>query len=569
MCSSLRSLVLVVMLLIARVGMASDDLGLLLERARAERSAGHYAEALVAYDGMLAIVATHETALFERSETLGWAGRLTEALDGYRAFAAHYPARAHEAQLRIAQVEAWGDEYAAAERTLTPWVQQGDRRAVLDSSLYLAWGGKLDASLQRLSSWLAGHRDDREAMALRARISSWAGDFQTARTDWETVLREDPMDLESTLGLVRLSLWEGDTAGARDRFETLPREKQEQPEAATLSAQLAAAAGQPREARKRLRSLVQVDNPARNDAFRLLADLTDTQGPWLDSSYVRTSTSDGLTNVDPTAQIRVPAGEGYVQLGWTARSLELDTTQADLSLARASGAMPLGGHASLNAGLTRANEVAGEPAWGGNLGVDLTVARRINLSATWSRAYADFTPRALASRTAIDALDLSGSWTFKSGAHVVRGGAGRQSLSAGSTRNSALLAYEHRWSITSLRLRSGAVARRFGYSKSLPLGFFNPERYRYAGVTAGASFAGNARWDMSCDLNAGWQAVDDAARQFAWGYSIGAGWSSARRRLSIYVTWATSVAGLPVTDAVDPSSYRDNTLRLSLRVRGN
>ena len=91
--ASSRCLVLVVVLVLSAGSGFAADLGTLLQRARAERAAGRYDAALAAYEEMLTIVQTHETALFEHAETLSWAGRFPESLEEFRAFSGLYPAR--------------------------------------------------------------------------------------------------------------------------------------------------------------------------------------------------------------------------------------------------------------------------------------------------------------------------------------------------------------------------------------------------------------------------------------------------------------------------------------------
>ena len=70
---------------------APEALSVLLDRARKARDAGRLAEAIQAYDAMLAQVPDHETALLERAETLGWAGRYGEAREGYLTFRKDFP----------------------------------------------------------------------------------------------------------------------------------------------------------------------------------------------------------------------------------------------------------------------------------------------------------------------------------------------------------------------------------------------------------------------------------------------------------------------------------------------
>ena len=98
----------------ALVEAQAEPLGALLTRARQARDLGHFAEAIKAYDAMLAQVPDHETALLERSETLGWMGQYPAAKEGYLAFRKQYPARALSADLALAKLAAWQNRSSEA-----------------------------------------------------------------------------------------------------------------------------------------------------------------------------------------------------------------------------------------------------------------------------------------------------------------------------------------------------------------------------------------------------------------------------------------------------------------------
>ena len=63
--------------------------------------------------------------------------------------------------------------------------------------------------------------------------------------------------------------------------------------------------------------------------------------------------------------------------------------------------------------------------------------------------------------------------------------------------------------------------------------------------------------------------LNQNASQFTWGYTATAAWTPGGSAVSLFATWDQSVAGLPISDPLDPTSYRDHTLRFGLRIRGN
>ncbi len=547
----------------AQVQQAPESLGVLLGRARAARDQGKFAEALAAYDAMLAQAPEHETALLDRAQVLSWMGRFQEAEAGYAAFRRQYPGRGFDADLRLAQVAAWDGRFAQAHGRLESWVAAGHRQAVIDDCTYLAWEGRLGASLERLAPWLRTHPDDLEAAQLDAKVRSWTGRTEDARRAFQAILLRWPGDREATLGLARLSLWAGDPEGARRAFTALPEAERAHPDSRLLEAQLQAAEGHPKAARALLTS----GRIPGKDAQDLREDLVDRQGPWVEAAFARTDTSEGLRVEEPGLRARLPLGDGFAEGAWVGRRLSFGTqaqkpTETGLTLNH-----PLGAKWWASAAL-RHTDLAGEGASSHSLGLGWSPLPALSFSLEQSRQLATFTPSATAGRVAMSGLDLSGSWRPGGGPTALSAGSGRANLSAGSVRRSFFVALEHRLPFTWGDLHGGLNARGFGYSETLPLGFFNPERYRFQGLSLGAAWRRGREFELGLDGRVGRQSVNQDSTQTTWGWSASASWRPGLGPALLFAAWSATEAGLPVTTAVDPASYREHTLRFGVRIRG-
>lgn len=552
---------------------APEPLGILLERARKARDAGRLAEALQAYDAMLVQVPDHETALLERAETLGWAGRYAEAETGYETFRKAFPARAYTADLALARLAAWQDHTAEALTRLDPWVKQERRQAMLDAATYLSWGGRLPESLALVRRWRLAHPDDREAILLEAKVLAWAGRNAEAREAYGQLLEQVPGDREALAGMARLALWEGDTAGARRILDRMSAGALAHPESQLLLAQVEAAEGLTRSARRRAEALAR-GGPAQRDAEELRDDLARSRGPWVELSADRTDTSEGLRTENPALRARLPLGDGALDLGLASRRSDFQGALRTPSEASLGLAYPLGSRVNISGALRRISDSGGQAAWGYSLGLSVSPLPGLDLSLSRERSLALFTPQAAVLRTAIVGTDLGATWRFGQGRHALSAGLGQadvttSALDLTSTRRSHLASYEYRFPVTALDLRGGLLVRGFGYDRTLPLGFFNPERYRWTGVFGSAAWKRGRAFELGLGAQAGNQTVNGGAGQFTWSYRASAAWHPRVWPVDLAAWWTQSVAGLPVTAPVDPSAYREHTLGVSLRIRGN
>lgn len=546
---------------------APEPLGALLARARKARAEGQMPQAIQAYDAILTQVPDHETALLERAVTLSWMGHYQEAKAGFLAFQKAFPARALEADLNLARLAAWQDHSDEALRLLDPWTRQEHRQALLDSATYLAWSGRLPESLQRLHRWLVAHPEDKEARLQEATVLGWGGQFKGAQDAYGRVLAQSPQDREALAGLARLEVWQGNPREARRILGLMAAEGLAHKDTQLLLAQIELAEGQTRLARARAERL-RAGGSAQKEARELLEDLVDAKGPWVEWSLTRMDTNEGLRTDDPTLHARLPLGDGQVDLASTTHGTDFRGTSrstGDVSLALTH---PMGPQLWAAVSGSRLNRVGANSASGYSLALGYAPRPGVDLRLDQGRSWAIYTPAALALRTAFTTTDLSATWRLGQDRHTLSAGLGHAGVSAGSTRSSYVASYEYRFPVLALDLRGGLLSRGFDYSESLPLGFFNPLRYRWNGLTGSLGWHRGRSFESSLILRAGQQTVNGSTAQFTWGYSLALIWNPRPWPLSAFASWSQSVAGLPVVDPTDASQYRDHTLRFGLRIKG-
>jgi tetratricopeptide (TPR) repeat protein len=489
-----RSPALLLLSLPGLVAPAAEELGILLRQAREARDAGRWNEALVAYDAMLAQVATHETALFERAQCLTWAGRYAEGREAWQRFRQAVPARTLDADLWAARLEAWDGRLGRAQALLAPHVAAARRQAVLDSATYLAWDNQHGAALERLKAWRQGHPEDLEAALLEAKVLTWDG--------------------------------------------------------------------RRAEARRALQALQPQGGAQGREARTLLRGLQEEQGPILELRRSHLGDNEDLAIDDTLARLTLPLGDGSVhaQGGW--HTAVLPGARATWRTVGGGLAYPVG-PLRFVASVDRLSELGGAPATAHRLSLDVQVRPGLRLNLAQEVAWATFTPAALTHRTAFRIWEGGATWRLRG--HSLEAGLGRADLSAGSTRNHWSGAYAHQWRRGAWLGGAGLLARGFGYDRTLALGFFNPGRYRFTGLT---STLGYETPTFSCSLGArgGRQSVDQAPSQFAWGYDLGATWRPSDLPLALTTGFSGTTAGLPVAATASPTRYRDQGWRLGLRI---
>lgn len=547
----------------------APDATALLKQARDLRSQKRLPEAVAVYTRMLAVWKDQPDALLERARTLSWMKRFDEAIRDLKRHREVHPELAAESEPVLARVTAWSGKFHEAVRILQPHVARGDRQATLDTATYLSWDGQLNRSLALTGAWLKDHPADRDFLINRGRVLGWRGRHGQARQAYGDVLLQAPGDLEALLGLAQLDLWAGDPEAAERRLASLGPEEAKSPEAELMRAQVDQRMGRLRQARARTEALL--DRPdLREDARTRLRGISNAQGPWIELSQTRTDSNEGLRAQTQRVDAAVPFLDGSLRIGgafdllnqsgWTERR----PREWSLGIAH-----PLGSRLTASAQVGRVDDVGGEPAGFHSLALGWRAAPGLNLVLSQTFAPNLATPLAVNLRTYTRAWGLDGAWVFNQTLGHVGLSLERAFISAGAARSALRLEGGHRFPFEGGEWRAGLSSRLIDQDQSLRIGFFNPQRYRYYGATTGASLRREERWELALDAWGGRQTVNQTSSQFTWGYTLDATWTPGGSAVSLFASWGQSVAGLPIQDSLDPSSYRDHTLRFGVRFRGN
>jgi len=542
----------------------------LLEQARELRGQKKWPEAVAVYSRMLTLWQDHQLALFERAQTLSWMKRFDESIRDFKRHLAVYPELAAESEPALARVTAWSRRFKEAVHILEPYAARGDRQATLDTATFLSWDGQLNRSLAMTGTWLGSHPGDREFLILRARVLGWRGLHGQARQAYEAVLTQSKGDREALLGLAQLDLWAGDPEAAERRLVLLKPEDTKNPETELLRSQIDQRQGHLRSAKTRAEALA--ENPeVRDDVQSRLRDLADAQGPWAELSQTRTDSNDGLRAQAQHLEAALPFLDGSLRLGGTLNLVD----QAGQPVQRPQEwflglNQPLGSRLGFAAQVGRVDDVGGAPSSSHSLSLGLRAAPGLTVALSQTFGPDLATPLAVDLRTTIRTWGLDENWVFNQTLDHLNLSLNRAFLSAGATQNALRLDAGHRFPFEHGEWRLGFSSRLQEQNQVLNLGFFDPQHYRYYGATGGLSLTHEERWELALDAWAGSQTVNQDSSQFSWGYTLAGNWRpKPASPLLLFASWGQSVAGLPISNTTDPSSYRDHTLRFGMKIRGN
>ena len=545
------------------------DAAVMLDQAHDLREQKRWPEAVAIYTRMLDISKDHQLALFERAQILSWMKRFDESIRDYKRYLAIYPDRAAATEPALAKVTAWSKRFQEAVRILVPYVRRRDRSATLDTATFLSWDGQLSKSLAMTEAWLKAQPSDRDFLVLQGRVQGWKGNHAQARRSYQDVLVQVPGDPDALRGLAQLDLWAGNPEGAATRLALLPSEDAQSPESELMQSQIDQRMGRLRQSRARAEAL-RGNLDVQEDVRSRIRDLTEAQGPWVELSQTRTDSNEGLRAQAQRVDAAVPLRDGSLRVGGALYLLtqggkpERRPQEWDLGFNH-----PLGSRLSVAAQAGRTDDVGGAPASSHTLSLNLRAAPGLNLSLYQSFAPVVATPKATDLRTSIRTWGLNGNWVFNQTLDTLGATLDRGFLSAGPSRNSLRLEGTHRFPLEGGEVRLGLASRLIDQDETLNLGFFNPQRYRYYGATAGATRRREERWELALDAWAGHQTVNQSAGQFSWGYTLSGTWTPVGSSAAMFASWSQSVAGLPISDSTAPTNYRDHTLRFGVRIRGN
>jgi tetratricopeptide (TPR) repeat protein len=210
----LRALLILIVLLVHAVPAAAQD-----EADRAW-AAGDIPAAERLYEARLAADASDATALHRMALIRAWAERYDESLALFDRLLMVDP-RHREARVDRARVLAWHGDPVAASAALDPLLAEdpGFLPALQARAQFESWAGNYDASLATYGRIQEITPEDRSIGLSRARVLSWASRFDAAVAAYDSLLRENPRDVEALVGLGTVLAW----ASELDSAETVYR----------------------------------------------------------------------------------------------------------------------------------------------------------------------------------------------------------------------------------------------------------------------------------------------------------------------------------------------------------
>lgn len=124
---------------------------------------GDSAQSALFWDELLKVYAGRADDRRQYAQTLGWAGRLDDAVPVYQAYLAESPQDA-ATWLNYVQVESWRGDYAAAEKALATYRERFGETPEYHATRgrMLAWANWPDAAQAEITSLLVAHPDDYE-----------------------------------------------------------------------------------------------------------------------------------------------------------------------------------------------------------------------------------------------------------------------------------------------------------------------------------------------------------------------------------------------------------------------
>jgi tetratricopeptide (TPR) repeat protein len=539
----MRALMILILLLACAVPAAAQD-----EADRAW-AAGDIPTAARLYEARLAADAGDATALHRMALIRAWAERYDESLALFDRLLAADP-RNREARVDRARVLAWRGDPAAASLALDPLLAEdpGFLPALQARAQFESWAGNYDEALATYGRIQEITPQDRSVGLSRARVLSWASRFDAAVAAYDSLLRENPRDTEALVGLGTVLAWASELDSAEAVYRRVLELEPGNAEAQRGLARAAGWGGRLVPAERRWRNVL-ARNPNDAAAWVGLSQTLRWQGrdaAALDAA--RRALATAPTDRDAREALRW-ARMAVAPRTSAAYVSEWDTDGNDIRTTSATAAVrPL---ASVDVRLDLYHRLAGyepqaatpderssaggaltlwtmlEPGWAlsGTAGAsvlhqddsDPIPTYRASLSSpgrypvTASVSYAhyalDATATLINNEVFLDEWSGSASWTPARG-WTIGGGAGTALFTGRASgeenrRVNGNLAVARR---ISRPITLGVGARFFGFDRDLNEGYFDPDFYGLAEVTA-RWLREWRHWSLNAELAPGMQQV--------------------------------------------------------------
>jgi len=288
---------------------------------------GRHREAIAQYDRLLAERPRDGELLVGKAQALGWENDNAAAADTYRRAFEADPALREKHLGRYAEQILW----AGGETEAIPLFHEALARGNLDPkerrdlrlrlAVALSWSDRNAEAFRIYETLLAENPDDMDARIGAARVMAWQGDLRTAEDAFRKVLEQDPDNAEAWRGLAQVRSWRGRHRGAVRDFRGLLEERPKDPEARRLLAQTLFWMGRSDRARIIAEGL-SAENPDDGAAKALMADIRREMRPRTEVDAWVSTQSDGLVIATQTVEHVHTRNDGLTKLGITVRSAQ-------------------------------------------------------------------------------------------------------------------------------------------------------------------------------------------------------------------------------------------------------
>jgi tetratricopeptide (TPR) repeat protein len=407
------------------------------------------------------------------------------ALERLRRLLALQPERL-DVRIDVARIEAWrGDLDAAIRRLDGILAEHPGTPAALDArGTFQAWAGRYDAALGSYDELLAISPEGGEVQRQRATVLAWASDYEASLAVWDSLLAVDPDDAEALRGRGRVLSWQGRLLAAE---RTLRRALDVEPksvEGRVLLGQNLRWQGRPAAALDVLveaRELDPGDGDARAQLRLVEAALAPRASPRMvvegdsDDNRMLTSLLTTAWHPLPRLGVRLDLYQRWLDQG------ELGASASGFSLA-ADWQLPPGWTVAAGVGQSRNDGGRRETIDGWRASVASPGRHPLRATLVAQRRALDATALLARVGVTLEEVELEASWS-PAPPWRVNGALSRATFDGTreNTRTGTALAVTRRvgrpWTF-------GAAVRGFSFERDLADGYFDPDRYDIAELTA-------------------------------------------------------------------------------------
>lgn len=475
----------------ARLAADSADTVALQRVALARAWAERYDESLALFDRLLRLDPDNREARVDRARVLAWRGDPAGAVLALEPLLARDPGYLPALQAR-AQFESWAGDYDAALATYGRLQETTpeDRAIGLGRARVLSWASRFDAAIAAYDSLLRQDPRDTEALLGLATVLGWASRLDSADAVYHRALALEPTNAEARRGLARTAGWRGRLALAERRWRDVIARDPADPAAWVGLSQTLRWQGRDAGALRAAERAVAV-TPTDRDAREALRWARQAVSPRAGATYVREWDSDGndIGTTSASAASR-PLGPGTeLRLDLYRRVATDETSPAEWSSLGVAGTAAV----QLEPGWSVAGTVGTslydlddvDPIPTYRLGVSSPRRNPVRASVGYAHYALDGTALLIQRQVYLDELSASASWT-PARRWTVSGGAGtalftgRESGEENRRVNGALAVARR---VTG-PLTLGVSLRSFGFERDLGDGYFDPDFYGLAELTA-------------------------------------------------------------------------------------